>query len=347
VQRVDAGEYLERMERAGRFSADAPVPEHNVRVWRRYWSLRGQWLGAPPPEPVLLFEGLLGFSLDPLDAERDGWNWALTTPIVDPCIPITEEAFVRALPRLQEALEGEDVTVLTDTFCLTDGYPRAPAPHLLAVQSPVAQLRADQGSYLATLSRRRRQNQRRLLRRFGGSEHRLELGPRPLSDHELSAAARNLEARWGQADAPYALLQTLWAQAVALEMPERALVARLYLRDRLVFVQTMIVRGTRVLAQSIFKEEEAGLDGVGPHVDLAVAGALCGGPSQVFDPSSRATWIESGDIWIAKRATINAEQIKPLLAVGPRLPATAASALRAGQVAGLRAQERSDLTTLP
>lgn len=325
-------EYIDHMARLRLFRDDAVEPEHNLRVLSAWRALESAWLGHRDLQ-VHLFLDRYGFHADPMDGERAGLNVALGTPLVDPCLPVDCATLGADLPQLAEAVADAGLCVLTDTFCCVDGYPAAPAPGLLAVHSPVAQAHPSFDAYVDSLSKHRRAKLRRLERSFIPPRFRHDITPTPLSPTELDFAWAQLQRRWGEHDAPYAFAQTLWTHAVSQAMPERVLFARLYDRDQLVFVQTMIVRQGGLFAQSIFKSEDAHLDGVAPWVDFASVRALCGSRLNHLDPSCRATWDDPSAIGIAKRATVNCDRIKPLLALG-HVPDDARVALSNAQVAG-------------
>jgi hypothetical protein len=334
MMRLSYAEHLDHMRRLGLFSDEAAQPEHHLGVLATYRALRLAWTADSSDEEILVFAERYAFSLATLDDARAGLNWALTTPIVDPCIPATRAQFARDLPQIAREAHEVGYTLLTDTFCALDGYPDAPDEHLLAVHSPIAATHDDTASYMASLTSHRRKKLRRLDHDFEPARYRFELSSRGLTDAELSFAAEQLTRRWGSADADYALIQTLWTHAVSQVMPERALFARLFERDRLRFVQTMIRRDETLYAQSIFKDEDEPPDGVAAFIDASVARALCGGPIKRLDPSCRATWEESGQIGVAKRASVNTDQLKPLLATGPALPDDALDALRTRAITG-------------
>lgn len=332
---LGATEYLDFMARAGLFSASAAVPEHNTAVWRAYRRLVAEWTPAAAREPTIhLLCDRFGLFLDPADDGREGLNWALVTPIVDPCLPLRRDEFERALPGLIEAIGAAGLTVLTDTFCLVDGYPERPARPLIGLHSPIAALADDFAAYGQSLTGHRRRKYQRLARAFGDPRFRVELSPRPLSERELGFAADNLRRRWGADDYAYAMIQTLWTEAVAAVMPAQALYTRLYERDRLIFVQTMVIRLGGLYAQSIFKSEDEFHDGVAAWIDFATIRSLCGGPHRFLDPSCRATFSDPPSIGVAKRATVNTDVVKPLLAVGVGLPAAVKEALADGRILG-------------
>ena len=328
---LSAPEYLAFMARAGLFAEDAAIAEHNLGVWRAYHDLCAAWIPPPRREPAIhLLCDRFGFFRDPEDDARPGMNWALVTAIVDPCLPLTRAAFHRALPELARAAADAGLTILTDTFCLVDGYPERPQSPLIGLHSPIAATTADVSTFLAGLSLRRRQNLRRLARIFEGGRFRSEVSPRPLDDDELAFARANLGRRWGADGLAYAMTQTLWTQAVAAVLPAQALYTRIYARDRLIFTQTMVIRGGGVYGQSIFKDEDEPVDGIAAWTDFVTVRELCGGPHRFLDPSCRATWDDPPSIGVAKRATVNTDVIKPLLAIGAGLPDAVHEALAAG-----------------
>ena len=81
------------------------------------------------------------------------------------------------------------------------------------------------------------------------------------------------------------------------------------------FLQTMIVKGRRVICQSIAKNEDRFFSGLAAMTDFECIKALCG-KYDVFDPSCRTGIDDPESIGIAKRATVNMNCVKPLLVIG-------------------------------
>jgi hypothetical protein len=61
-------------------------------------------------------------------------------------------------------------------------------------------------------------------------------------------------------------------------------------------------------------------DGIAAYTDFQCVKALCGSVFTVFDPSCRTGLNDPESIGVAKRATINKNQVKPIFAAGSHLP---------------------------
>lgn len=319
-------EYVDHMERTGLFFASAENCEHDPRVWRHFFKACQDRVQFQVEDTVSVHLGKYGFCYEPLDEDRPGLNFALVTPMVDPFLPVTWDQFIKDLPTLQESVAGNiPHNVVTDTFGTLDGF-GVSNPHTIRLNSPVAAIKPGFAQYLESLNGKRRKKHRHLLQDFDSPDFRFELSNAPLTTAEIDFAESHLNRRWGD-DAPYALIQTLWSQSCATIRPEKALFMRVYNKDLLIFVQTLLIRGGGVYCQSIFKNEDVFFDGIAPYTDFKCIEALCGSPHGFLDPSCRSSLDDPASIGIAKRATVNCNITKPLLVLGGSLPENVAEAL--------------------
>lgn len=301
-------DFITHQERCGIFSDAAPSPECDPRVMRDFYTiLRSEYPQEPDSEITLLL-GKYGFARDTIDNERKGLNWAGSTPLVDIDIGIPFTEFLLNLP----SLHCEDI-VLTDTFSFADGYGEA-AHNIVRLHSPVAKIDTSFEAYIESLTTERRKKYRRMASDFEPTKLRFEVGQSALSLQELDFVRTNLEKKWGD-EAGYAFRQTLWSVAVQKHRPEQFLACRVYEGTTLVFLQTMIVKGRRVICQSIAKNEDRFFSGLAAMTDFECIKALCG-RYDVFDPSCRTGIDDPESIGIAKRATVNMNCVKPLLVIG-------------------------------
>lgn len=315
--RLSAAEYIESMAAGGYFAPGKSHFEHDPRIWEAYFALCQEWTGFLPETGVELHLGKYGFTCEPHDPERRGLNFALCTHLVDPALPVDSRTLFEDLPALRDSiLASSTYTMITDTFSLTNGYPEATAPAMGRIISPVAQLAPKFEAYVEGLSQRRRKNYRRMARDFDDPRFRFDFSNNPLAELEIRFARDQLYSKWGTEDGPYALVQTLWTQACARFRPESCFFMRVYDRDKLVFVQTMLARHGGVYCQSIFKNEGEFYDGIAPYTDFKSIEALCGKDYKFLDPSCRTSLDDPASIGIAKRATVNADVVKPVLAIG-------------------------------
>ena len=305
------GEYIDHQARSGVFSDDALSPECDPRVMCEFYKrLRAAFPDEPESE-IILLQGKYGFTRDYIDDERRGLNWAGSTPLVDLDIGASFAEFAADLPSLQ----ASDI-ILTDTFSFQDGFGNLSTPikNIVRLHSPVAKIDTGFDAYLESLTTERRKKYRRMVSDFERTPLRFEVSNTPLATYELDFVRSNLEKKWGEA-AGYAYRQTLWSVAVQKYRPQQSLICRVYDGNDLVFIQTMIVKGRRVICQSITKNEDRFFSGLAAMTDFECIKALCG-KYDVFDPSCRTGIDDPESIGIAKRATVNMDCIKPLLVLG-------------------------------
>ncbi len=307
-------EYIAHQETAGIFSSDAPAPENDPRVLREYHQLVRKHYPKDGEASVKLYLGRYGFYRDWIDDERAGLNWAASTPLVDMCIGVSTRQFLEDLTALQDAA---DETILSDTFSFTDGYGELDS-RFVRLHSPVAAIAMSFEAYVESLTTERRKKYRRMIADFEKTQLRFELSDKPLSAAEIDFVQRNLEVKWGS-EAGYAYRQTLWSLAVQKFRPQQSLVMRVYEGDAVVFIQTMVVKGKTVFCQSITKDEEKFFSGLAAFTDFECVKALCG-KYKIFDPSCRTGLTDPESIGIAKRATVNKDCVKPILAIGNAFP---------------------------
>ena len=310
LARLSVAEHVAAMPRAAMF------PENNGGVWAAFFAFADQFpeMKSIVETEVLLVLGRYAFAPDPFDDTRAGLNWALAGPIID--IPVTVDfaVFQRDLPALQEILPAR---VVTDSFMFADGY-GAPGGNIIGLNSPVAALKPDFAVYLESLTSERRKKFRRADDELAEFALRFEFTQEPLSQSEFDWVVGNLKKRWGE-DYLYALMQTLWAMAVAQHYPKQFFTMRVYDRDKLVFLQTLIARGKTMICQSIVKDEESHYNGIAAYTDFRCVKELCGGGFDFFDPSCRTGLNDPESIGIAKRATVNCDFVKPVLVIGAGL----------------------------
>ncbi len=313
------GDYLRQMENDGLFSAHAPAPEHNPRVWEAYAGRLQEYGQALLSQPVVTACDKYAFFLDALDDARAGLNWAPCTSMVDPMIPASRAEFLQDLPRLIADLE--DQAVCTDTFSFTDGYLQAGdlTYGLPALNSPVAVFGDDFSAFVESLTQERRKKFKRSIKDFDEAGLTFSLSAEPLCAAEITFARDNLHKRWGDESFLFSFSQTLWAQTVAEFYPANALFMRVHDKDQLVFVQTVLLRHGAAYAQSIFKSEEHFYNGIAAYTDFKTIEALCGKGPAYFDPSCRTGFEDPESIGIAKRATVNHNLVKPVLVFGNAL----------------------------
>lgn len=320
------------MERTGLFSDKAANAEHDALVWRHFFKLCSERVPFQLEEAVSLHLGKYGFCPDP-DDDRQGLNFALVMPMIDPVIPVTQAEFLQDASALNESISSHfEHSVICDTFAFLDGFGGA-MPHIIQINSPVATFDKYYAAYHESLSSKRRKRYRQVAPNFDSADFRFSLTPELLSATELDFAATMLERKWGE-DWPYAFAQLLWPQACAHVRPGSALFMRVYDKDVLVFVQTLLVRGNGVYCQSIFKNEDLFYDGIAPYTDFKCIEALCGMGLQFLDPSCRSSLDDPASIGVAKRATVNANRLKPILAMGRNLPENVVAILGAGVPVG-------------
>jgi hypothetical protein len=320
VQSLTLEDYIRAMEASGIFNANAAAPENDPRVLRAFLKLcRDAYPGEEEPL-VDLYAGY-GFFRDTIDFERTGKSWAFATPVIDSCIGVSADQFMIDLPAIRnEAAQNGDV-ILTDTFSFIDGYgSNAPSANIICMNSPVAAISSSFADYLDSLTSDRRKKYRRMVQDFETAPLEFHLDNNPLSSSELDWVRSQLEKKWGD-EAGYAFRQTLWASAAQSYRPQQSLVMRVTEGGHLVFMQTMIIKNKTVYCQSIVKDENRFYSGLAAFTDFKCVEALCGKRGyEYFDPSCRTSLDDPESIGVAKRATVNHNVIKPLLAIGADLP---------------------------
>lgn len=320
-------EYIDRMTRAGLFSNGADNAEHDPRVWAHFFEASAALIPSQTEEEISLHLDKYAFCAK-LDEWREGVNWALVTPIVDPLLPVAAAEFEADLPALAESFERTGFCAVTDTFGFLDGFGHS-MPYTIRLHSPVAEPKENFAAYLESLNSKRRKRYRQVAENFVSPSIRFELTEDPLTDAEIDFAAANLLRRW-EDDWAYAIAQTLWSNACARVRPGSVLFMRVHDGETLLFVQTLLKRAGGVYCQSIFKNEDAFFDGIAPYTDFKCVEALCGSNQGFLDPSCRASLDDPPSIGIAKRATVNADKTKPILAIGNNLSENTRAALSAG-----------------
>lgn len=317
-------DYIGHQVKGGIFSDSAAMPENDPRVLSAYYGMIAREFPAESDFAIHLLCGKYGFFRDPVDDVREGLNWAMTTPIIDMNIGVPFASFAADLPRLREEA-GENI--LTDSFSFSDGFGMLDAPleNIVRLNSPVADISMPFDAYLESLTSDRRKKYRRMVSDFEKTPLTFVMSGDGLSEAELDFARINLEKKWAE-DWGYALRQSLWAVAVQQFRPQQCLTMRVYDGDKMVFVQTMIVKGKSVVCQSITKDEDSFFSGLAAFTDFKCIEYLCGNPAYaVFDASCRTSLGDPESIGIAKRATVNRDCVKPLLAIGKNFPAETAA----------------------
>ena len=258
----------------------------------------------------------------------------MSTPLVDLCIGVSYAEFLKDLPPLRNEW-AEDI-IITDSFSYTDGFGEA-CENIVGLHSPVADMKGNFDAYLESLTTERRKKYRRMVTDFEKTPLTFTLSHDVLSAAEISFVQKNLSLKWEDA-AGYAFRQTLWAMAVQKIRPEQVLVMRVYDGDALVFIQTMIVKGEAVICQSITKDEDKFYSGLAAMTDFECIKALCDKPQyKIFDASCRTGLTDPESIGIAKRATVNMNRIKPILAIGKNFPQPEAAMIESKMLQGKEA----------
>ena len=325
-------DFTVQQTRAGLFTENAVTPECDPRVQDEYRRLVRAEYPKDGEAAIHLCAGKYGFYRDWIDDERAGMNWAFSTPLVDICIGVSAQEFLSDLPQIRaESLEDGSDVILCDTFSFNNGYgdfAAGPLPaNLKLLHSPVAAIDMSFETYLESLTTERRKKYRRMVSDFEPANLRFELSSDPLTSNELDFIRANLEKKWGS-EAGYAYRQILWSLAVQKFRPAQHLIMRVYDHDKPVFIQTMIVKGDRVFCQSIAKDEDHFFSGLAAFTDFKCIEQLCGKPPfKIFDPSCRTGIEDPESIGIAKRATVNQTQVKPLLAIGAKFTGDIEAAL--------------------
>lgn len=325
-------EYIKHQVAQGVFSEDSLYPENDPRVLNEFLALvKAENPGEEGAEIVVLADKY-GFFLDKADVGREGANVAGSTSLIDINLGVPYAEFAQDLPRIREEM---DECILTDSFSFKDGYGAGGEEHpgLAWLNSPVADITTAFEPYLETLTSERRKKYRRSINDFEKTNLRFELSDRVFEAAEVDFVRANLQKKWGD-DADYAFRQTLWALAVQKFRPKQALFMRVMDGDKLAFIQTMIVKGKAVYCQSIAKDEDNFFNGLAAFTDFECIKALCGhNDYAIFDPSCRCSLEDPESIGIAKRATVNKDCLKPVLAMGS-LPVEIVTILETGFIQG-------------
>ncbi len=335
TRRLGWTDYLAHQVKAGVFAEDAPCPENDPRVWREFLSLVRAENPQEPEAEIAVLAGRYGFYLDAADTGRDGENVAGSTSLIDICNGVSYVDFINDLSTIREQANK---MVLTDTFSFKDGYGAGGETHdgLVWLNSPVAAIAQPFETYLESLTTERRKKYRRSAADFEKTNLRFEISAHGVTAKEIDFTRANLQKKWGD-DADYALRQTLWAMAVQAVRPAQSLIMRVMDGDRLAFLQTMIVKGRSVYCQSITKDEDNFYNGLAAFTDFECIKALCDRPEyEIFDASCRTSLEDTESIGIAKRATVNRNCVKPLLAFGA-LSEEIAAMVASGAVQGKEA----------
>lgn len=317
VETLSVGDYIAHADAQGFLSENATAVENDPRTLKTYFDLLRAHYPEDDEPVVKIYAGGYGFYLDPIDAERDGLNWAMSTPVIDGSIGVSAGRFAADLPALcNSVLDAGDV-IFTDSFSYNDGYGDLQKEGtLVRLHSPVADIAMPFDRYLESLTSERRKKYRRMVSDFESSSLTFKMSDQPLTSQEMEMIRTNLETKWGE-EAGYAFRQTLYARAAQTVRPQQCLVMRVMDGDALVFVQTMIVRGTHIYCQSIAKDEQKFFSGLAAFTDFKCIEALCANPAyKVFDPSCRTSLNDPESIGIAKRATVNKDFVKSLLVIG-------------------------------
>lgn len=308
-------EYISFASKSGFFDESSPFPENDSRVQLEFLRLcREAFPGEA--EPVIDVYAGYGFYRDTVDYERTGKAFALATPVIDGCIGVSAARLIGDMQALQNAvLEAGDV-ILTDSFSCTDGYDLSRSENIIRMNSPVADIAMPFAAYLDSLTSERRKKYRRLVLDFEAHTLDFNLGGDGLTSEEMEMIYSWLGAKWGE-EAGYAFRQTLWAKAVQAFRPAQSFVMRVTDKGEPVFFQTMIVKYGHVYCQSIAKNEDKFYSGLAAYTDFKCIEAMCGKPEfHTFDPSCRTSLEDPESIGVAKRATVNRNCVKPLLAIG-------------------------------
>lgn len=322
---VSPHEFLAELERRGLVSAGARVPEHDAEVWRTYLGLYASLVADPRDIAIVLTPAGLGFYCDPLD-DNEAYVWALTGAICCPTLPLSADRLVSAMLGALEAFDAVGIatpTIVTETFGMVGPPDPALDDRFVWLRSPRACFADGFDAYVRSLSKSRRQQLRGLLERYDEPQgFAFELSTRGPDAAELEFVVEHLGRRWGPEDAPFALVQTLWATAIARVMPEHARFMRVRHHGALVFLNGFVVRDDVIVSQCTCKNEDSDFDGLGTLVDFAVIRALCRSGSNIrrLDPTCRLSLFDPPSIEVAKRKVVNEDARRPLLMAGHGLP---------------------------
>jgi hypothetical protein len=323
---VSPHELFAELERRGLVSAQARVPEHDTEVWRAYLGLYASFVADPRDIPIVLTPEGLGFYRDPLDGEHEAYVWAPMGAICCPTLPLPPARLLTAMLGVLEAFDAVGIsepTIVTETFDMVGPPDPSLDDRFTWLSSPRACFRDGFDGYTASLTKDRRQQMRRLFERYSEAEgFSFELSTRGPDAGELDFIVEHLERRWGRQDAPFALVQSLWATAIARVTPERVRFMRVRQHDALAFINGFVVKDDLVISQCTCKNEALQFDGLGTLVDFAVIRALCQAGSSIrrLDPTCRLSLFDPPSIEVAKRKVVNENARRPLLLAGHGLP---------------------------
>lgn len=319
---MQAREFVAWMTRLGRFAETSAAPEHDPRVCSAYLQLHAQALGRPLDVPIVAVPCGLGLYRDPL-APGGPFAWALVGALSHPVVPLALAELAGQAEQIAATLANDgfaDAIVMTDTF--EAGPPTAPADpggdRFAWLSSPRANFGGREFSgYLASLTADRRRAARELLARFDDSHgFRFVLSPEPPDAGELEFIVTQLTRQWGDG-ADYAIAQHLWPIAVAGVRPGQALFMRVYVGDRLAYLNGYLVRGPVITSQSTCRDLELHHDGLGVVIDLvAIARLIDAHPAvRLLDPTCRTGLDDPPSIGVAKRKVVNDDAYKPVLLI--------------------------------
>jgi hypothetical protein len=254
---MDWPEYIAQQIKTGVYAENSPFPENDPRVLREFLSLV-----KDGPAEITVLADRYGYFFDACDVGREGANVVGSSSLIDVNLGVGYADFVKDLPVICEQAAGR-IRIITDTFSFADGYgdgnPALEGLHWL--NSPVAAINMSWEAYLESLTTERRKKHRRSCADFEKTNLKFALSDQALTTAELDWVQTNLQRKWGD-DADYAYRQTLWSHAVGKFRPNQNLTMRVTDADKLVFVQTMVVKGDAVYCQSIAKDEDRFYNGL-------------------------------------------------------------------------------------
>lgn len=321
--KLSAPDYIAALTRLGLVSDAADVPEFNTAFWREYLALYRTHIGDPADIECVVSPQGAGFYRDPL-AEAAHYSWALLGPVSHVPVPFGAAALVALGDEIAATFATDgipDFIVQTDSFSFADTPAAADVRYFAWLHSPQAAIATNLDSYAQSLTASRRKQMRRLYRTYNDDPaFRFELSGRLPDSAEIDFILRNCRARWG-IDEHYALVQVLWAVAAGRARPEAARFMRVYCRDRLVFLNTYLVRGDTIVAQSTTRGEGEMFSGLGTMIDFKTIETLSGSPAIRFlDPTCRTGLDDPESIGVAKREVVTTDRLRPLLLMGEAAP---------------------------
>ena len=317
--RLAAPDYIEALGRKNLVTDSAAVPEFNRGFWREYLALYRTHIGDPRDLECVMSAGGAGFYRDPM-AEADHYSWALLGPVSHAPVPFDAGDLIGMAADIVATFAADGIArpdIRTDTFAFTVPPTPGDARHFVWLHSPQADIPARFSTYVETLAATRRKQLRRLYRSYEDDPaFRFDFSDRRPDPAELDFAIANSAARWGE-DANYALAQLLWSLAAATAIPASARFMRVYERDRLIYLNSYLVRADTIVSQSTTRDEQAMHSGLGTMIDFKTIETLCGsGGIATLDPTCRTGLDDPESIGIAKREVINADRLRPLFLAG-------------------------------